>query len=251
MKNFNDMAASSSAINRRSMLKLTGAGVIAAGLTPVLSACAAAPVAAYLAANPATWEWLTTLANSVAASVIANTLENTFSGIFKSWRGGTNSQASDFSQKYPWYSDGICGVTAAPAVLVGMRKVEDGNPLTDGLLVAMHGGKKSVLLPNWAWQGLSMFIDVELHGKEDDDLAEGRQLCGLTLIPSEPRLTSGRSPLNTVGYVTYKTATGWVEISRQSSAAGSTVEVLATNLHNQNGAQTSKTFSLPTTINES
>jgi hypothetical protein len=96
-----------------------------------------------------------------------------------------------------------------------------------------------------------MFIDEELHGKHGDDLAEGQQLCGLTLIPSEPRLISGSSPLGTVGYVTYKTATGWVEISRQSSAPRSTVEVLATNLHSQNSAQTSKAYNLPTTVNDS
>jgi hypothetical protein len=236
-------------INRRNGLRLAGAAALTAGLAPVLSSCAAAaPAAEFVAENPATWEWLTTLANSVAASVIADTIENTFKGIFQSWRGGTAIQASKVSNTYPWYRGGIRGVTTAPAVLIGLSESKDGDPLTDGLLVTMQSGTTAVVLPGWSWQGLSMFIGAELHGKMGNDLAEGRQLCSLTLIPSKPRLVSGNSPLNTVGYVTYKTTTGWVEISRQTDAGNSTVEVLATNLYSQNGTQTSRTFRLPTKV---
>jgi hypothetical protein len=236
-------------ISRRRLLGLTCAGALTAGLAPMLSSCATAPVAEAAVANPATWEWLASLAEDVAASVIAKTLEDTFAGIFRHWRRPTEWHV-DQQPQYPRYSWYIYGVTAVPAVLVGLSFTKHGNPLTDGLLVSMENGETEIILPGWAWQGLSMFVASELHGKMGNDLAEGRQLCGLTLIPCRPRVKSGHSPLNTVGFVTYETTTGWVEISRQSDSSGSTVEVLATGLHSQSGARTSRIFKLPTTINE-
>jgi hypothetical protein len=236
-------------ISRR-RLGLTCAGVLTAGLVPVLSSCAAAEPAVETAANPATWEWFTTLAQDVAASLIANEIDDVFKGIFRGWGERTDNHFNN-QQRYRWYWYGIYGVETAPAVMVGLSKSKQGDPLTDGLLVCMQEGKTAIVLPGWAWQGLSMFVAGELQGKTGNDLAEGRQLCALTLIPCMPRVKSGSSPLRTVGYITYETTTGWVEISRQSTSSGSTVEVLATGLASQGSTRTSKVFNLPTTISES
>jgi hypothetical protein len=234
-------------ISRRMLLGFTCAGAVTAGLAPLLSSCAAPAEAAV--ANPATWDWLWALAEDIAAQVIAKTLEDSFAGIFRHWRSPTAWQVGN-QQRYPWYASEIYGVFGPSAVLVRLSHSRHGNPLTDGLLVSTQHGKTAIILPPWAWQGLAMFVASELHGKTGSDLAEGRQVCGLTLIPSKPRVRSRRSPLNTVGYVTYKTTTGWVEISRQSGLSGSTVEVLANGLDSQSGTQTSRTFKLPTTVNE-
>lgn len=156
-------------IDRRTLFKLAGSAALIAGISPAISSCGAA--AAFVAENPATWEWLATLASSVAASVISNALDSAYDGVFKSWETGTKNQESNVYDTYPWYSYGLYGVTSAPAVLVEVNKTKDGNPLTDGLLVVMQGGHSAVLLPSWAWQGLSMFIGEQLNGKQGDDLA--------------------------------------------------------------------------------
>jgi hypothetical protein len=130
--------------------------------------------------------------------------------------------------------------------MVGASKTPGGDPWTDRLIACVDNGEAAVVFEPWAWQTLSMFVHHLTDGKTDDDLAQAQALCALTLIPSGVNPDSGQSPARTVGWLTYKSHNGTVEISWAEGSDDSKNGIIsASAIRDAHGDPLTKSFLLP------
>jgi hypothetical protein len=236
-------------VGRRNFLKNIGVAGIALGAGTTLVSCAAAPIAAAAVFNPATEDWLAQLALAVGATEVENVIQDGLKYAWKIWRPGVRRAAK--AQPRPYYYSYRSGWVhpIPPVVLVGITKTRHENltdPMTDHLLACVEGGYSYVEFQPWAWQTLSMFVHSLTRGKQGSDLAQAKELCALTLMPSGVRPDFGQSPEGSVGWLTYKSRNGHVEIAwspRSQNTWNGTITASA--IPDAQGNPTTMTFPLP------
>ena len=226
-----------SAPSRRTILKAAGIGGLA--ITGMgVTACAAAVF------NPAVDSWLADLASAIGASVISDIASTGLKDAWAGWQGGVKRHVDD--QSYYWYLDGYVH-PRPPVALVGLTKSKTiDDPTTDRLMACVNGGQASILFKPWAWQTLASYVNDQTVGKSGDDLANAQNLCVLGVIPSDTRPKTGSSPENTVGWMTYATRLGWVEIAYAQQSDSSWNGILtASGIVDVNGNPVTKSYPLP------
>ncbi len=237
-------------VSRRGFMRVAGAAGVAIGAAGCLSACEAAAPAAEIIFNPATENWLGQLALAVGATEIENAIEDGLKAAWKAWgpgvRHAVNSQAAPY--RY-WYRDGWVH-PVPPVVLVGVSRTRNENrrvdPMTDHMIACVNTGYSSVVFEPWAWQTLSMFVHYLTHGKSGAELTQTKELCALTLMPSGTRPKSGQSPGGSVGWLTYQSRNGHVEIAWSPGDNGSWNGIItASAIPDANGNPITKAFRLP------
>jgi len=239
----------SSGIARRRFLQVSAASALAFGTSGVVTSCAGVAAVAF---NPAMVDWLAQLGLSIGAAEIEKLVDLSVRAGWHAWTqhvervryqqaAGSNSWYSDLSLLHP----------LPPVVMFSLSKSKAGDPMTDRLVSCVDTGKRAVVFDAWAWQSLFMFINSLTAEKTGSDLARYRQLCVLTLIPSGTRPSSGRSPAGTVGWMTYESRNGAVEIARVRDPDGATRGIVtAYGIPKADGSPTEVTFTLPTEASE-
>jgi len=230
------LTGGNNAPSRRTILKAAGIGGLAISGIGV-TACG-------VVFNPAVDGWLADLASAVGASVISDIATTGLKGAWASWQTGVSTQVGN--QSYSWYTDGYVH-PRPPVALVGLTKSQTvDDPTTDRLLACVDGGRSSVLFEPWAWQTLSSYVNDQTNGKSGDDLANAQNLCVLGVIPSGTRPKTGSSPEHTVGWMTYATRLGWVEIAyAQQSDSSWNGTLTASGIVDVNGNPVTKSYPLP------
>jgi hypothetical protein len=195
-------------IDRRRFMKTAGAGFLALATAGSITSCAAA------AFSPAVTGWLNQLALAVGAAEIEKVIEGGLARAWHAWQAGVKKSVA--SQPSPYIHCNPTGWVhpVPPVVLVGVSKGAQADPMTDRLIACVHDGRRAVVFEPWAWQTLFMFVHSLTDGKSGDDLAQTRELCALTVLPSGVRPHSGQSTAGTVGWLTYQSRNGYVEIAR-------------------------------------
>ena len=118
--------------------------------------------------------------------------------------------------------------------------------MTDRMVACVETGKKAVVFEAWAWQGLYMYVDNLIEGKSGADLTRLQTLCALSLLPSGTEPNSGTSPNKTVGWMTYLTHNGSVEIAYVAEPDGTrSALITAEGIPDENNRPTIKKFTLP------
>lgn len=236
-------------ISRRQLIRYAGNGgaVVSGAALPGVTGCAAAAAAGF---NPAIDTWLAGIASSIAATLITDGVQKGLSGAFKSSTTPVQNQVNSATSRSTGYSavyDDTWAHPGPPVVLVGIvKKVGIGDPMTDRLVACVDGGKQVVEFETWAWQGLYLYIDSLTYGKQGADLTRMQELCILSLIPSGVKPNAGRSPQGTVGWMTYRTRNGTVEIAYVKESDGTrSAFVTAEGIPNELGKPTETKFSLP------
>jgi hypothetical protein len=116
----------------------------------------------------------------------------------------------------------------------------------DHMVACVDYGESAIVFKAWAWQSLAMFVHDLTHGKSGETLVQARDLCVLTLIPSGVRPSYGRSPEGTVGWMTYESRNGIVEIAEIRRSGTSRIGVVtAYGMRDDNGQPTTRSFQLP------
>jgi hypothetical protein len=233
-------------LNRRSILKSAGLGCLMLGSAGLITSCEAA------AFSPAILDWLSQLGTSIAATEIENIAEGGLKAAWQKWGPGVEAaianQPSSYGYDYPngWVHP------KPPVALVGVSRTKSYDagvdPYTDRLLACVEGGRKVVVFEAWAWQTLSSFVNSFTNGLTGDDLAHAQDLCVSGVIPCATRqkTQTGESPEGTVGWMTYNTLLGYVEISWAIQSDNTYNGTLtATGILDANGNPTVKSFPLP------
>lgn len=227
-------------IDRRQFLTATGAGI---AMATGVGSCAATPVVA-TAFNPAVQGWLGSLATMIAADVIGDIINDRIDGRWKSWTKATSQAVSE--EDFEWHGTVSHGHPVPPTILIRTSKAKKGDPMTDRLLACVDKGRASVVFEAWAWQALSMFVQQLLRGKEGADRAGFQSLAVLSLIPSGTKPSTGNSPRGSVGWMTYETRNGSVEIAKVKKSGGSHIAIItAEGIPDKNHNPTVKEFTLP------
>jgi len=228
-------------ISRRTFLAASGTCAVGIGLGT--AGCASAPAAVF---NPAVDGWLAQIGIAVGATVISNLVSDGLKDAWRLWRPGVNKTiGKQASGSYGWHSASGWLHPVPPVAAFSTSTGRYANPMTDRLVACVDNGASAVVFQAWAWQSLFIFIHELTNGKAGDQLAQARDLCVLTLIPSGTRPDYGQSPRGTVGWMTYKSRNGAVEIARVSTSDGSNGIVTAYGMLDAGGKPTSRTFRLP------
>ena len=228
-------------VNRRTVLRWT-ASTAAAGAVVGLSSCGAAATSAF---NPATADWLASLASSVAATQIENALDGGLKGLWHAWSAHTTKTVDTASPKTFYYD--AWAHPAPPAILFSVSDTRQLDPMNDRLLACVNGGREAVRFEPWAWQGLSMYLHRITTDKDGDELAAFQSLCLLTLIPAGTQPDRGSSPEGTVDWMTYKARNGTVEITKVAEPDGTlTAHVTASGILDATRTPRKMKFKLPT-----
>lgn len=242
------MSESVQGLSRRRLLGASGTAALGLG-TGGLASCSKAAKAAETAAafNPAIREygWLDKIATDVAATAVENVITGGLKDIWHAWTGPVKKKVSE-QVAYPWLTDSAWVHTVPPVVLVGMSKSNKSDPMSDALLACVNTGKDAVLLEPWAWQAVSMFINELTTNKTGADLAGFQALCVLSLIPSAPPQQENNPKLR-VGWMTYQTRNGTVEIDKVVEPDGSTSAIItAHGIPDADHKPSAKKYQLPT-----
>jgi hypothetical protein len=212
-----------SRIPRRLLLKATGASAIALSAGASSAACAAAAPVVPAVFNPAVDSWLADLGTQVAASLVTDAVKSGASKLWPSWRDAIKKRVTESTTgTWRWYGNNFWQHSGPPTVLFGVSTTDQWDPMTDGLVACVEGGKSAVVFQPWAWQALSMFVHQLTDKRTGDDLAAYQSLAVVSLIPSGQRPESGHSRNNSVGWMSYETRNGYVEIARLAEPDGST-----------------------------
>ncbi len=230
-------------VSRRTTLRWGAAAAVTAS-TIGLSSCTAAARAAVF--NPATKDWLTELARSIAAIQIEKALDKGLKGIWEAWSENTEETIDEATggEKH-WYSAWAHPVP--PVVMISLSATKQGDPMRDRLVACVNEGRQSVVFEAWAWQALSMFLHDLTQDKTGADLAMVRSLCQLTLVPSGVAPKTGGSPAGTVDWMAYQARNGEVEITRIVEPDGSASAIVtAEGIPDADQNPVKKKFTLPT-----
>lgn len=241
-------------MERRDFVRLSAGSAAALALGASLGGCAAAGGAAAEAVvfNPAVDSWLADLANSIAATELTNFLNNGIDKLAKYWQNwfnGVNRSTNNYGEV--WYD--CYGHSIPPVVLVQVTKKRmpnsyDGDPMLDGMLACVDYGHAAVYFEPWAWQALSIYVHEMTNGLTGQNLANAQAVCVNGLIPSGTRPQTGQSPENVVGWMTYDTRSGPVEMGKLQGPNGSYMAtVKATGIWDINQQPIERQFALPTT----
>jgi hypothetical protein len=223
---------------------VSGYAVVILAASVALASCGAGAVAE-IAFNPAVDEWFADLGNAVAATQLSDVIDNTLKGIWQHWNSGITNTFNNASADYNWWKEGWVH-RVPPVVMVQTSRGKTSDPMTDRLLAFVNSGTDVVAFDTWAWQALSMFVHELTVNKSGDDLAGFQALCVISLVPSATA-TAGHSPEGSVGWMTYQTHNGTVEIAKFQQGDGSTVASLtAYGIPDSAGNPLRKTFTLPT-----
>ena len=227
-------------VNRRRFIRTVGAGCLALATAGSITSCEAA-------FNPAVADWLAQIAVAVGAVEVENVIQGGLKRAWEAWRSGVDHSAKSQAPSYPYCGRvGWCH-PVPPVVMVRVSKASVADPWTDRLVACVDRGAAAVVFKPWALQTLSMFVHSITDGKTGDDLAQAQALCVLTLIPSGVRPNSGQSPGGTVGWMTYGSRNGTVEISWAEGSDGSLNGIItASAIRDSQGNPITKTFPLPT-----
>jgi hypothetical protein len=229
---------------RRDFLRVSGYAGLTLAASVGLASCGAG-VAAEVAFNPAVDEWFANLGNAVAATQVSNAIDNALKGIWQHWNSGITKIFDNAPDDYYWWDEGWVH-RVPPVVMVQTSLGKTSDPMTDRLLAFVNSGNEVVAFDAWAWQALSMFVHDLTVNKSGDDLAGFQALCVISLIPSATA-SAGHSPEGSVGWMTYQTHNGTVEIAKFQQGDGSTVASLtAYGIPDSSGNPIRKTFTLPT-----
>jgi hypothetical protein len=238
-------------ISRRGFIRDATVAGIALGAGASLASCAAAPAVVEAVFNPATVDWLSQLALAVGATEVEKVLEDGLKYAWEKWRPGVRKAVASQPRPDDYYYQNAWVHPIPPVVLIGMTKGRHSSavtdPMTDHLLACVEGGRSYVEFQPWAWQTLSMLVHQLTQGKSGSNLEQTKQLCVLTLVPSGTRPSVGESPEGTVGWLTYKSRNGHVEIawSRRSQNTWNGT-ITASAIPDAQGNPLSMTFPLPT-----
>jgi hypothetical protein len=138
------------------------------------------------------------------------------------------------------------GHPVPPVVLLQLSRTPDGDPSTDLLVAFVSTGREYVVLQPWAWQTLLMFVNSLTSGQSGANLDIAKAGCALSLMPSGVKPVTGRSPEQSVEFVTYQSRNGTVEISRvQGSTSSATGVITASAIQDSDGAPLRMSFGLP------
>lgn len=202
--------------------------------------------------NPATLDWLSQIGTAIGATEIENIVEGGLKAAWQKWGPGVKNTVDAQPSPYYYYWPNGWVHPRPPVALVGVTKTQDDNaavdPYTDRLLACVENGRKAVVFEAWAWQTLSSFVTSFTSGLTGDDLANAQDLCVSGVIPCATRqqTQTGQSPEGTVGWMTYNTRLGYVEISwaiQSDSTYNGTLT--ATGILDANGNPTVSSFPLP------
>lgn len=242
--------------SRRRFVTATSASTLAVVGSTALTSCtaAAAPAVEDAAFNPAAYSWLKQIASTVGATVIEDALTKGLKDVedfaFSGWNTKIKNTVSNSASTAPFtyiYND-YWAHRVPPVVLVGItQKVSD--PLTDKMLACVNSGQDSVLFEAWAWQALSMLTNDLTANKTGADLTGFQALCLISLIPCGTAPKTGSSPEGLVGWMTYETRNGTVEISRHKEPDGTyRATIQADGIPDAAGNATVKDYPLPTAV---
>lgn len=235
-----------SELNRRSIFRLGGAGVLAMAALPALASCALVPAAAPIIAA-FTGNWLSDMTAALTATVLADAMKSGLQGEWANWESGAKkARDAEVAQGYGYFSDSSYGDKVPPAILFGSAKTTAFNPKTDRLIVCVQGGAATVVFDPWAWKALSLFITDLTSAKDGDTLAGFQALCRVSLVPSDVLATNASTESGRSQLVTYKSRVGEVEMNRRTNQDGSTtVQVVATGIPTAKDAATTREFQIP------
>ncbi|WP_229067643.1 hypothetical protein [Actinoplanes sp. DH11] len=227
---------------RRDLLKYSSLAVGAVALGASTTGCSLLGATF----NPAINGWLSQIGISIGANLSADGLVNGFQGAWKKWGDGVKKLIEDAPKEYryreTWCHDG------PPVILGGTSDdLDHGDPMNDSLVACVEDGTKAVVLEAWAWQAVAMYINDLTADKEDDDLAQARRFCALSLIPCGTDPQSGEAPAGTFGYISYPAINGQVEIAWAKNTDGTRyAHITATGIPDKDGQAVAKRFDLPT-----
>jgi len=241
--------SSSSSIERRRFLQISGASALALGTAGLVTSCATAAAVAF---NPALTDWLAQLGLAIGAAEIEKLIDLSVRAGWHAWTRHVGDVVyQQTAGSHSWYSYVSLLHPLPPVVMFSTSKSRAGDPMTDRLVSCVDTGEHVVVFESWAWQSLFMFINSMTAQRTGSDLARYRQLCVLTLIPSGTRPSSGSSPAGTVGWMTYESRNGAVEVARVRDPDGSERGIItAYGIPKADGSPTEASFTLPTHASE-
>lgn len=216
------------------------------GVAATAIGCAAAPEVGAALFNPAVDDWITQLGVAVGATVVSDFIEGGLKDAWRGWNPGVRKIINTHLRgPYRWYGSAAWVHSVPPVVAVQASTGKYSDPMTDQMIACVDYGEAAVVFETWAWQSISTFVHEQTHGQTGDQLAQARDLCVLTLIPSGTKPHYGRTPEGTAGWMTYESRNGAVEIVHILSNGRSRSVVTAYGMLDADGKATSRSFVLP------
>jgi hypothetical protein len=238
--------------NRRQFLRISGTSVLTLGTVAGLASCRApwqkTAVEAATAAGAALPDnWLAELAIAVGAAEVTNILNGGLQRAWHAWEPSVGATMRSIQADGLFIPGGVGWIhPIPPTVLVRASTKKGRNPKSDHLVAFVETGQAHIMFRPWAWQTLWMYIYYLTNGQTGANLDVAKAVCALTLLPSGTRPKTGKSPEGTVGWMTYKSRNGTVEITRVRGPEGSVSGVItASAIPGADGKPSTQSFTLP------